>query len=48
MTELASAPGRSWLRRIGWLALIWTASVALLGLLALLMRLLMGLVGLTA
>ncbi len=39
---------RLWLRRIGWLALIWAASVAALGLVAALIRLLMNFAGLTA
>jgi hypothetical protein len=37
----------SWLRRIGWLVLIWTASVCALALVALALRALMGLAGLT-
>ena len=45
-----SAPGRSergvWRSRIGWLLVIWTASVAALGLAAGLMKLLMRFVGL--
>lgn len=38
----------SWLRRIGWLALIWTASVAALLVVAMLFRLAMQWAGLTA
>ncbi len=38
----------SWVRRIGWLVLIWIVSVLSLGLFAYLFRFLMGLVGLTA
>lgn len=38
----------SWPRRIGWLVLIWASSVATLGVVALLFRLLMNLAGLTA
>jgi hypothetical protein len=38
----------SWPKRIGWLVLIWTASVLALGLVALAFRLLMNLAGLTA
>ena len=34
--------------RLGWLVLIWGASIAALAVVALLLRLLMGLVGLTA
>lgn len=36
----------SWLKRIGWLLLIWTASVAALLLFAYVMRLFMHLIGL--
>jgi hypothetical protein len=39
---------KPWLRRIGWLVLIWTASVAALGVAALLFRGIMSLAGLTA
>ncbi len=38
---------RLWLRRIGWMILIWLASVAALAVLALLFRLLMRAAGLT-
>lgn len=38
-------PPKPWLKRVGWLALIWVASVAALGVAALLLRLLMGLAG---
>jgi hypothetical protein len=37
-----------WLRRLGWLVLIWAASVAALGLVATLLRILMSLAGLKA
>lgn len=37
----------SWPARIGWLILIWTASVLALGVVALAFRLLMNLAGLT-
>ncbi len=37
-----------WLRRIGWLILIWTASVICLGILAALLRAVMNFAGLTA
>lgn len=37
-----------WWKRVGWLALIWTVSVALLGLVAYLLRLFMNAAGLTA
>ncbi|WP_416052410.1 DUF2474 family protein [Cupriavidus basilensis] len=36
---------RPWLKRVGWMALIWVASVAALGVAALLLRLLMRLAG---
>lgn len=39
---------RVWLRRLGWLALIWTAGVAALGAVAWLLRLAMHAAGLTA
>ncbi|WP_327198112.1 DUF2474 domain-containing protein [Variovorax sp. Root318D1] len=44
------APGsgrRKWLRRLGWLAAIWLASVVSLYLLALVLRFLMNAVGLS-
>ena len=44
---LAGAPRRSWLRRLGWFALIWGLSVVALGLVAGLMRLGMSAAGLT-
>lgn len=37
----------SWPKRIGWLVLIWAASVLGLGLIAYLFRFLMGIAGLT-
>jgi hypothetical protein len=36
-----------WLGRIGWLVLIWTASVTVLAIVAVLFRILMHLAGLT-
>jgi len=39
---------RSWAQRLGWLAGIWLASVAVLGLAAWVLRLLMNAVGMTA
>jgi hypothetical protein len=39
---------KPWLRRIGWLVLIWTASVAALGVVALILHGLMSLAGLAA
>ena len=41
-----SAKGRLWLKRLGWLVLIWSASVLALAGIALLMRLFMHLIGL--
>ncbi|PNG25726.1 DUF2474 domain-containing protein [Methylocella silvestris] len=41
-----SGPGKLWLRRVGWLVLIWSASVAALGVVALLLRALMSAAGL--
>lgn len=41
-------PARHWMGRIGWLVLIWFASVAALGAVALGLRLLMGLAGMKA
>ncbi|HWK66626.1 MAG TPA: DUF2474 domain-containing protein [Rhizobiaceae bacterium] len=46
MREPGEAPA-SWPRRIGWLILIWTASVLALGAVALAFRALMNLAGLT-
>jgi hypothetical protein len=37
----------SWAKRIGWLLLIWCASVAALGVAAMGLRLLMGLLGMS-
>jgi hypothetical protein len=39
---------KPWVRRIGWFALLWTVSVAALGIVALMLRALMSLAGLTA
>ncbi len=38
---------KPWLRRIGWLVLIWAASVAALGVVALILHGLMSFAGLT-
>ena len=40
-------PCRLWARRIGWMVLIWTASVAALAIVALSIRMLMHLAGMT-
>jgi hypothetical protein len=46
-TDITDPQGaRFWLKRIGWLVLIWAGSVAALGLLAYLMRKLMWWAGL--
>lgn len=42
-----SRPRRLWLGRLGWLVLIWAASVLALGIVAMAFRWLMGLAGLT-
>jgi Protein of unknown function (DUF2474) len=47
MTTQARAGIHTWLRRIGWLVLIWAASVLALGVVAVLFRVLMNLAGLT-
>ena len=44
---LAAAPRGSWLRRLGWFALIWALSVAALALVAGALRLAMSVAGLT-
>lgn len=44
---MAAGDGTTWPRRLGWLVLIWTASVVALAAIAMLFRLLMGLAGLT-
>lgn len=47
MAEPPRGP-RQWTRRLGWLALIWLASVTALAAVALLIRILMNLAGLRA
>lgn len=50
MARKQAPPGRNralWLRRIGWLVLIWTASVAALAVVAIVFRLLMNAAGMT-
>jgi hypothetical protein len=44
---MGSHAGRLWLRRVGWLILIWAASVAALGAVALVLRAIMSVAGLT-
>lgn len=41
-------PRRLWLRRIGWLVVIWAASIAVLAIIALGFRMLMNMAGMTA
>lgn len=43
-----SPPPQSWLRRVGWLVLIWLLSIGALALFAALLRVVMGWVGLSA
>ena len=47
MTAHPSADAQTWLRRVGWLVLIWAASVLALGVVAGLFRVVMKLAGLT-
>jgi hypothetical protein len=47
MTAHPSARAQTWLRRVGWLVLIWAASVLVLGIVAGLFRVVMNLAGLT-
>jgi len=47
MTAHPSARAQTWLRRVGWLVLIWAASVLALGVVAGLFRVVMNLAGLT-
>ena len=47
MTAHPSAGTQMWLRRVGWLVLIWAASVLALGIVAGLIKVLMNLAGLT-
>jgi hypothetical protein len=47
MTAHPSAGAQMWLRRVGWLVLIWAASVLALGVVAGFFRAVMTLAGLT-
>ena len=47
MTAHPSVGAQTWLRRVGWLVLIWAAGVLALGLVAGLLRVVMNLAGLT-
>jgi len=40
-------PHRLWPRHVGWFVLLWTASVAVLAVVALILRMLMNLAGMT-
>jgi hypothetical protein len=44
----SAAGAQAWFRRVGWLVLIWAASVVTLGVVASLFRAVMSLAGLTA
>jgi len=48
MAQRAPAPMKSWPRRLGWLILIWIASITALAIVAALFRILMNAAGLTA
>lgn len=45
---MGAEPERSWWKRIGWLLLIWSASVAALGLVAAMLKLVMRAIGMTS
>ena len=47
MTARPSVGAQMWLRRVGWLILIWAGSVVALGVVAGLFRVVMNLAGLT-
>jgi hypothetical protein len=47
MPAYPSAGAQMWLRRVGWLVLIWAGSVLALGVVAGLFRVVMNLAGLT-
>jgi hypothetical protein len=47
MTAHPSAGAQTWLRRVGWLVVIWAGSVLALGVVASLLRVVMNLAGLT-
>jgi hypothetical protein len=47
MTAHPSTDPQTWLRRVGWLVLIWAGSVLALGVVAGLFRVVMNLAGLT-
>jgi hypothetical protein len=47
MTGGSLSDSRKWLSRVGWLILIWAASVAALAVVALVLRVIMSVVGMT-
>jgi hypothetical protein len=47
MAARSQLRNRTWWYRVGWLVLIWAASVAALGIVALVFRLVMSVAGLT-
>ena len=47
MTSRSLSQSRKWLGRVGWLILIWGASVAALGAVALALRSIMSIAGMT-
>lgn len=47
MTGRSLSDSRKWLSRVGWLILIWAASVAALAVFALVLRAIMSVVGMT-
>jgi hypothetical protein len=47
MTGRSLSDSRKWLSRVGWLILIWAASVAALAVVALVLRAIMSVVGMT-
>ncbi|UVO27162.1 DUF2474 domain-containing protein [Bradyrhizobium arachidis] len=47
MTGRSLSDSRKWLSRVGWLILIWAASVAALGAFALVLRAIMSVAGMT-
>jgi Protein of unknown function (DUF2474) len=48
MVSPTGCGNRLWVRRVGWLILIWTLSVTALGIVAVLLRTFMNIAGLTS